>query len=68
MRQDPRPPHDQSHYQLKGGLSAREFGGRSLEQWQIKISGSGRIWYLPDDEERTVWVVYASMAHPRQTD
>ena len=52
----------------KGNLSTRQFGGRVLEQWQIKVSGSGRIWYLPDDEERKVWVVYASMAHPKHTE
>jgi hypothetical protein len=38
------------------------------EQWQVKVSGSGRIWYLPDDDARTVWVVYASAAHPKETD
>ena len=42
--------------------------GRSLEQWQIKVSGAGRIWYLPDDDKHTVWVIYASAAHPKQTD
>ena len=42
--------------------------GRTLEQWQVKVSQSGRIWYLPDDDERTVWVVYASPAHPKPTE
>jgi len=23
---------------------------------------------LPDDDKHTVWIVYASAAHPRQTD
>ena len=49
-------------------MSRREFRQRQLEQWQIKVSGSGRIWYLPDDQEHKVWVVYASMAHPKQTE
>ena len=44
------------------------FAGRALEQWQIKVSGAGRIWYLPDDSKHTVWVVYASPAHPKQTE
>lgn len=67
MRVNPRPPQDDSHYQLRGSLATRDLQGRTLEQWQVKVSGSGRIWYLPDDEEHTVWVVYASIAHPRQT-
>ena len=68
MRTNPRPPHDESHYQLKGSLATRSYGGNVLEQWQIKVSGSGRIWYLPDDEKHTVWVVYASPAHPKETE
>jgi len=68
LRRNPRPPQDDSHHPLKGNLSRREFRQRQLEQWQIKVSGSGRIWYLPDDQEHKVWVVYASMAHPKQTE
>jgi hypothetical protein len=68
MRSNPRPPQDASHYQLRGALAIRNFGGRDLQQWQIKITGSGRILYLPDDEKHTAWVVYASPAHPRITE
>ena len=68
MRSRPRPPEDATHYRLRGQLASREFGGRMLEQWQIKVTGAGRIWYLPDDDRRTVWVVYASAAHPKQTE
>ena len=68
MRSKPRPPQDDSHYQLRGNLATRSHAGRDLEQWQIKVSGSGRIWYLPDDEKHTVWVVYASPAHPKETE
>jgi hypothetical protein len=68
MRANPRPPLGQSHYQLKGSLAFRSFGGKQLEQWQIKVSGSGRIWYLPDDETQTVWVVLASAKHPKETE
>jgi hypothetical protein len=68
MRSNPRPPQDESHYQLRGELATHSFGGRNLEKWQIKVSGSGRIWYLPDDEKRTVWVVLASAAHPKETE
>jgi len=55
------------HYRLRGSLAARECSGRTLEQWQIKVSGAGRIWYLHDDKH-TVWVVYASAAHPKRTE
>ena len=68
MRVNPRPREDGSHYELRGGLATKSFGGRSLEQWQIKVSGSGRIWYLPDDENHTVWIVLASVAHPKETE
>jgi hypothetical protein len=68
IRVSPRPPQDHAHYRLRGGLGTREFKGRALEQWQVKVSGSGRIWYLPDDDARTVWIVYASAAHPKETD
>jgi hypothetical protein len=68
MRANPRPPQDSTHYQLRDSLSTRSFQGRSLQQWQVKISSGGRIWYLPDDEKHTVWVVYASPAHPKEAD
>jgi hypothetical protein len=68
MRSNPRPPEDRMHYRLRGTLADREWKGRDLEQWQIKVSSSGRIWYLPDDQAHTVWIVYASPAHPRETD
>jgi mRNA-degrading endonuclease RelE of RelBE toxin-antitoxin system len=68
MRSNPRPPEVDSHHRLRGGLSTREMRGKQLEQWQVKVSGSGRIWYLPDDDAHTVWVVFASPGHPRQTE
>lgn len=68
MRANPRPPEDDLHYRLKGDLGTRSLGGKDLEQWQVKVSGSARIWYLPDDEKHTVWVVLASVAHPKETE
>jgi hypothetical protein len=68
MRTNPRPPQDENHYRLRGDLATRELRGKTLEQWQIKVSSGGRIWYLPDDDDHTVWVVYASPAHPKPTD
>jgi hypothetical protein len=68
MRSARRPPENPTHYRLRGDLSTRRCSGRELEQWQIKIGSGGRIWYLPDDETHTVWLVYASPAHPKETE
>jgi hypothetical protein len=68
MRSNPRPPKDDAHYQLKGDLATRSLAGKDLEQRQIKVSSGGRIWYLPDDEKHTVWVVYAGLKHPKATE
>jgi hypothetical protein len=68
MRVNPRPPQDTTHYRLRGTLASRTFQGCELEQWQIKISDSGRIWYLPDDAKSVVWVVFASPRHPKETE
>lgn len=68
MRSDPRPPVDGTHYRLRDDLAIREFQGRALEQWQVKAGSGGRIWYLPDDDKHTVWIVHASTAHPKATE
>jgi hypothetical protein len=53
---------------LRGSLSTRTFDGRDLEQWQIEVTGGARIWYLVDDDKRTVWVVHAATGHPKATE
>ena len=68
MRSNPRPPQDETHYQLRGTLGTHLFNGKVLEKWQVKVSSSARIWYLPDDSTHTVWVIEASVAHPKQTE
>lgn len=68
MRISPRPLEDASHYRLRGTLGTRFFGDKCLEQWQVKVGKSARIWYLPDDEKHTVWIVLASVAHPKETE
>lgn len=59
------PPH--LHYRLKGNLSTGMHGGRVLPMYQIKISQGDRVWYLLDEEKRTVWVQYAG-PHPKETE
>jgi hypothetical protein len=68
MRSNPRPAPDASHYRLRGQLASRSRDSHDLEQWQIKVTASGRIWYLIDDLKHTVWVVRADTAHPKETD
>ena len=68
MCSDPRPKHDSRHARLRGVLASRSFGGRLLEQWQIEVTSAGRIWYLVDDEARTVWIMHAGPGHPKATE
>ena len=42
--------------------------GRELEQWQIEVTGGGRIWYLIDDDRRTIWVLQASLGRQKATE
>lgn len=68
MRSNPRPAEDRRHTRLRGDLGTRTFDGRELEQWEIEVTGGGRIFYLVDDAKRTVWVVVASLRHPKITE
>lgn len=65
---DPRRT-DERQYRLSGSLgSVKHEGGASLEQWQYKVTESGRIWYLVDDDARTLWLTMAGPAHPKETE
>ncbi|WP_086819518.1 hypothetical protein [Allokutzneria sp. NRRL B-24872] len=71
MRTDPGPGPGKPtsrHHRLKGQLAAGTRGGHHLPQWQLEVTGGGRIWYLLDAEKRTVWVQYAGTGHPKATD
>ncbi|MFF0157832.1 hypothetical protein ACFYRY_09895 [Streptomyces sp. NPDC005263] len=41
---------------------------RPCEQWQIEVTGGGRIWYLLDTARDTCWITFAGTGHPRATD
>ncbi|MFD3910507.1 hypothetical protein [Streptomyces sp. NPDC058603] len=58
---------DRQH-RLKGALGTTVFKGQTLERWQYEVTGSGRIWYLLDSDNHTVWVTYAGAGHPKATD
>jgi hypothetical protein len=68
MRSNPRPPEDRRHPRLRHDLATRLLDGSELEQWEIEVTGGGRIFYLVDDTKRTVWVVVASLRHPKITE
>ena len=67
LRRDPRRRGGRQH-PLKGELGTRLIGGRLLEQWQLEITGAGRIWYAIDDERRVVVLTLATVGHPARTD
>lgn len=51
-----------------GVLATGVLDGRRYDRWQIEVTGGARIWYLIDDERRTVWLVHAGAGHPKATD
>jgi hypothetical protein len=67
LRTDPRQRSPRQH-PLKAALATRSVGGALLEQWQYEVTGAGRLWYAIDDRKRVVWLTFASVGHPRQTD
>ena len=67
LRSDPRQRTERQH-PLRGDLGTRTIGGRMLEQWQLEVTGAGRLWYCIDDQHRTVYLTLAKLGHPSQTD
>ncbi|MFF5173985.1 hypothetical protein ACFY3U_15255 [Micromonospora sp. NPDC000089] len=69
IRADPRArTAPERQHRLKGTLGSGSWKGQELERWQYEVTGGGRIWYLIDDERRTVWLTYAGTGHPRETE
>jgi hypothetical protein len=69
IRSAPCPsPGTHRNHRLKHTLAWGSHNGRLREQWQYEVTGGGRIWYLVDQESRTVWLVYAGTGHPKATD
>ncbi|ELP66910.1 hypothetical protein STRTUCAR8_06200 [Streptomyces turgidiscabies Car8] len=69
MRTDPSPAvQSDRHHQLRFDLTYRDFRGERLPQWQIEVTGGGRIWYVIDEERRIVWLMKASLGHPKATE
>lgn len=69
MRRTPAPfVRSQRHQRLHGSLATGELKGRVLERWQIEVTGAGRVWYLVDRDNATVWIDHAGPGHPKATD
>jgi hypothetical protein len=69
LRADPRSRgnHDRQH-RLRGDLATHRHNGRDLEQWEYEVTSGGRVRYVINDDDRTVWIIYASPRHPKDTD
>jgi hypothetical protein len=68
LRSDPRSgaDHERQH-RLRGDLATHRHNGREMEQWEYEVTSGGRVRYVIDDENRTVWLIYASPRHPKDT-
>jgi hypothetical protein len=60
--------HPDRQHRLRGDLATHRHNGKDLEQWEYEVTSGGRVRYLIDDQARTVWLVYASPRHPKDTD
>ncbi|MFD4373924.1 hypothetical protein [Streptomyces sp. NPDC058486] len=69
LRGDPlRRDNPNRQHRLRGRLSTRAHGRRVLPQWEYEVTSGGRVRYLVDEECRTVYFVYASPRHPKDTE
>ncbi|MEW1840826.1 hypothetical protein AB0392_23025 [Nonomuraea angiospora] len=69
LRGDPISSEDPDRqHRLRGRLATVCYGGRDLPQWEYEVTAGGRVRYLVDAEKRTVYFVYASPRHPKDTD
>lgn len=62
------PTNPRRQHRLRGDLGSRLVGGQALEQWQLEVTGAGRVWYAVDPGAKRVWVTRASPGHPPETD
>jgi mRNA-degrading endonuclease RelE of RelBE toxin-antitoxin system len=67
LTQNPRQ-RTERNFRLKGELGTCDYRGRTLERWQHEVTGGGRIFFLIDDERRTVWLQQVYIGHPKATE
>jgi len=69
MRRHPTPiAQSLRQHRLHYDLAQRTLKGQILDHWQIEVTGSGRIWYLADQDKMTIWIDYAGPGHPKATE
>lgn len=69
MRANPGPYEETSrHHRLRRELGTVSLQGKRLPQWQIEVTGGGRVWYAIDRDRMIVWLTYASAGHPKATE
>ncbi|MBO4273258.1 hypothetical protein [Microbispora triticiradicis] len=69
LRVDPLSQNDPDRqHRLRGRLATGSLGGRDYPQWEYEVTADGRVRYLVDESRRTVYLVYASTRHPKDTD
>lgn len=67
MLKSPGPPETPRHSR-RGPYATGEYGARVLDQWEIEVTGAGRIFYLLDRDKRTVRITKATPGHPKGTE
>lgn len=68
LRFEPRSGADRDRqHRLRGDLATHRHNGKNLEQREFEVTSGGRVRYVIDDENRSVWLVYASPRHPKDT-
>ena len=55
-------------HRLKRDLATGTVSGRTFDHWRIEVTGAGRVWYLVDPDQATIWVDYAGPSHPKATE
>jgi hypothetical protein len=67
LRSSPRSgaDHDRQH-RSRGDLATHRHNNRELEQWEYEVTSGGRVRYVIDDANHTVWLIYASLCHPKE--
>ncbi|WP_166027774.1 hypothetical protein [Streptomyces chilikensis] len=69
LRTDPRSrANPERQHRLRSDLATHRHNGTDMEQWEYEVTSGGRVRYAIDDDSRTIWLIYASPRHPKDTD
>lgn len=69
MRTNPNPAvQTPRHGRLRHTLATGTYKGETYPQWQIEVTGGGRVWYLFDAKRKTCWIARATTGHPKETE